>query len=516
MTILPAENFDYTARDFEALRARLFNLIQTYFVDGDGRPIWTDTQAKSFGNILVESLAHVGDNVSYYRDLYTLEKYLPTVAHRENLIKIVRLIGYELDTPTAATVDLKLSIPAAMAGDVVFAARDQVKSAADPNIIYELIASAIITAGNTEVTAAAENAVTVEEAVASTALPNQRHLMAGTPYLDGTMNVTDDVGAWTEVDDFLSSRATDLHFRVEVDAFDQASSVFGDGINGAVPVGSIDFAYRKGGGTAGKVEAGALTRLVMSYSDSFGTPATVSVVNETASSGGEDRESTAQARVNAPADLRALNRTVSREDFETNGARADGVARTLMVTSNEVSGITENTGKLFIVAYGTELASGRFAPATPSSAQLTDVEDQITTERPHTVTFLPIVLAAPFLDVNVESTVYLEEGYSAATVKANVEAALADFFACALADGTANPEIKFGWYYKNASGDFSGELAWSDVFNVVRDSAGVRKVSSGPAGLKLNGAAVGVMLDAQDFPRLGSVALVDGDTGSTL
>lgn len=516
MTILPVNNFDYTARDFEAIRARLFALIQTYFVDADGRPIWTDTQAKSFGNLLVELFSHVGDNISFYRDEYTLEQFLPTVQHRENMIRLLRLIAYELSSPSPATVDLKFSIPAVMAGDVAIALRDQVRSSADPNIIYEVTTAGSITAGTTEVTLPAEHAVTVTESALSTSLPNQRHLMSGTPYIDNSMSLTDDIGAWTEVENFLSSRPTDRHFRTEIDSFDRVTVVFGDGSTGAIPTGTINFEYLKGGGTAGQVEAGVLTRLTRSYSDSFGTPASVSVVNELASSGGVDRESMEQARILAPLDLRSLNRTISREDFETNAKRVANVSRALMLTKNEIVGIGENTGQLYIVSYGTQLASGRYAPATPSATDLADVLTEIEVTRPHTVTFTPVVLAAPFVDVDIDAIVYVAEGYTAARVRDNIDAALADFFAAALEDKTDNEEIQFGWYYKNVAGDFSGELAWSDVFNVIRDTEGVRKISSATDGMLLNGTRAGVYLEAQQFPRLGAVGLIDGDTGSAI
>lgn len=515
MSILPSSNFDYTARDFEALRDRLFSLIQTHFVDSEGRPIWTDTQAKSFGNLLVELFCHVGDNLSYYRDELTLEMFLPTVKHRQNAIKVLRLISYELASASPATVDLKFTIPTALAGDVNIAERYKVYSAADPNVIYETLVATLIPAGSTEVTVSAENAQTVQDVAASTGLPNQRHVMSRVPYIDGTMEVTDPTGTWTEVGNFLSSQSTDRHFRTEIDALDRVTVIFGDGLTGAVPTGTITFDYRIGGGTSGRVEAGALTRLSSTLFDTFGTPAAASVTNDAASNGGDDREGIEVAKTAGPAQLRALVRTVAREDYEINGERADGVARTLMLTSNEVAGITENTGKLFVVATGIQLSSGRYAPATPNSATLAAVETEINVTRPHTVTFEPTVLAAPFKDVAVQATVYVEEGYTESQVRANVDAALADFFAVSLADGTENEEIRFGWYYKNADGDFSGELAWSDVLNVVRDTVGVRKVSSATDGFLLNGVRMDVLLDAQEFPRLGAVTLVNGDTGGS-
>jgi hypothetical protein len=60
-------------------------------------------------------------------------------------------------------------------------------------------------------------------------------------------------------------------------------------------------------------------------------------------------------------------------------------------------------------------------------------------------------------------------------VRAGIQKALADFFAVSLPNGTPNPAVDFGWNVE-ANGDPAGEVAVSDVFDVVRDVAGVRKI----------------------------------------
>jgi hypothetical protein len=54
-----------------------------------------------------------------------------------------------------------------------------------------------------------------------------------------------------------------------------------------------------------------------------------------AASGGADRQTVASAKLLAPESLRTVTRTVTREDFEINARRVSGVARALMLTSNE-------------------------------------------------------------------------------------------------------------------------------------------------------------------------------------
>jgi len=56
------ESVDYTDKDFDALRARLIALIKSVFPD------WTDFDVASFGNLLVELYAYVGDVLTFYQD----------------------------------------------------------------------------------------------------------------------------------------------------------------------------------------------------------------------------------------------------------------------------------------------------------------------------------------------------------------------------------------------------------------------------------------------------------------
>ena len=51
---------------------------------------------------------------------------------------------------------------------------------------------------------------------------------------------------------------------------------------------------------------------------------------------------------------------------------------------------------------------------------------------------------------------------------------------------------------------------------MIRDTEGVRKVGDRSGDLKLNGLPADVTLGIKEFPVLGNVALIDGDTGAFL
>jgi hypothetical protein len=116
--------------------------------------------------------------------------------------------------------------------------------------------------------------------------------------------------------------------------------------------------------------------------------------------------------------------------------------------------------------------------------------------------------------VNVSAKVYLRPNTVPSTVAAAIRANLDDYFSAMLANGEENPNVDFGFYYRDAEDVPAGEIPWSDVFDVVKDTTGVRKVEGGT--FLLNGARDDVGLALHLFPRRGTVSLIDGDTGSAI
>lgn len=503
MALLP-QNVDYTDKDFDSLRTRIFALIRTVF------PEWTDDSVANFGNILVESFAFIGDVLCFYQDAQARESRITTAVLRRSLLALCKLVGYRPVGASAASVDVTLTLasPAATSVTIARGSTAQTDEVADP-ILYQFLEAVVFAPGELVKTVTVEHSSFASLTVEATGLPNQRIVLPETPYLDGSAKVAFANGAYTEVANLLSSKATDRHFVVVVDQNDRATLRFGNGVNGALPQGTGDLEYKVGGGSGGRVDAGKLRRLTSAVYDAVGNPVRISVTNVSRSSGGDDRESNALIRVNAPASLRVLRRAVAREDYEIAARQVPGVARALHITSNEFAGTGENAGVLFVVPTG---------GGAPTGALLAAVAAQFAPSGPYPKvnTYHLTVQAAPYRVVPVQAVIYRRAGATAAATKAAVIAALEGFFALENADGTANPGINFGFYYQDADGHPVGELAWSDVFNVIRDVPAVRKVDEGPTGLLLEGKRASVALGLWDFPALGAVTLIDGATGNTL
>lgn len=533
MTRILPSSIDFTDRDFESLKLRLQGLVRSVFPD------WTDFNTANFGNILLEMMAHVGDTLHFYQDNQAGECFLPTLSQRISMIRIGQLIGFSLSSAAAATTSETFSIPEANSLYGLSIPRGTRVRTTDPEtpLYFQTTAATSIPAGSTSADVEIEQSESRAESFYSTGEPNQELILTHTPFLDGSIDSAEwDGGAlvkgltavngdYTRVESFLGYSSTDRVFVALVDHLDRCHIRFGNGATGAIPQGEIRVAYRIGGGENGNVEAGKISVLIDSLVFDDGSAATVTVTNAAAATGGEDRMGLDEARVQAPASLRVLNRTVTREDFESVARSIPGVARALMATSNEYLGIPENTGKLYIVAQGSKLTSGRIAPATPSSTLLTQVYDYIMAYRPPTITFSFAMLAVVFKNISVASRIYLRRGYSGSAVAANIRAALADFFAAQLADGLDNTDIDFGanlatldvgWQATYTTTAPRAELPWSDIFNVIRDVAGVRKVDEGQDGLLLNSLRQSVSLLPVEFPKLYTITITDADTGSAL
>lgn len=496
-------NLDYTDKDFDSLRARLFNLISSVF------PSWTSRQVANFGNLLVELFAFTGDVLLKYQDNQAGESRWASATQRKNLLALAKLIGYEAPTATASQVDVTLSIPAPMAGPTLIASGTVVRTRqVSAPVIFRLLADATIPAGQTSLALqTAENSEPELDTFTSPGTPNLELVLNSVPFLDGSPVVAAANGVYTEVNDFLNSTSVDRHYTVTVDQNDQATIRFGNGVVGAIPTGTITALYKTGGGAAGQVEAGTVEVIEGTFADSFGTPTNVFVTNPEASTPATNRQTVEQIRQAAPASLRTLTRTVSREDYEINAKKLPQVSRALMLTSDEDPAIGENSGYLFIVPVGGGL------PTTDLKA---DVKTQVTVTYPNTLTFQLTVSDPLYLTVDVWVRVFLAKGAKPSAVDAAIRTNLTNFFRIENADGSENEAIDFGYAYLETTGDYEGQLPKSDIFNVIRDTTGVRKIGDGSGDLLLNGEAADVTLLLREFPRLGAVTIINGETGAPL
>jgi len=504
--MLPATNADYSDKDYDSLRARLFALIQSVYPD------WTDTAVATFGNLLVELFAFVGDVLGFYQDAQAREAFVATAVQRRSLLSLAKLTGFVANTATAATADVLVSLTAPAVADVFLPNGSTVATLdVSGSVVFQVLHPSAegytIPAGQLSVLVNTENSAPAQDNFSATGLAGQDVPLSQRGYIDNTAIVNAGNGPYIQVPNFLASTSSDRHYTASVDENDRARLRFGNGVNGAVPTGTITVVYKTGGGTAGNVPAGSLRRIDGSFTDIQGNAVSLTAVNPTRAAGGAERTSSRRIQQLIPEQVRAPVNSTSHEDFIINAERLGQVARVLFLTRNQDPTIPENTGILFPLPVGGGL---------PSAALKELVRLQVTEVYPCQVTFQVLVLDPVFRQVDVSAVVHLAQSgpLGRAWVGAAVRKALTEFFQPVNADGTRNTLVDFGANIVDSQGRPSPQLAWSDVFNLVRDTVGVRKVDAGTGGLLLNGERADLTLGLREFPVLGTVSLVDADSGA--
>lgn len=509
MALVPA-SVDFTDKDQDSLLARLQNVTSSVL------PEWTDFNEANFGNLLLNLFAFVGDVLTFYQDAQARETRLVTARRRKNLLSLAKLLGFTPKGNTPAQADQTFTLAQVPTNDVVIPVGTIVRTADVTGAVEFRLLAALTIAASTDPPVGigtVENSVEAQDTFTSNSLPNQEFQLTRVPFIDtlpaASNGVTDDVGTFTQVDNFLNSTSSDLHYTIIVDENDRATIRFGNGTNGVVPTGTITVTYKTGGGRAGNVDATKINRIVGAFTDVLSNPVTITVSNAADASGGADRESNASIRQRAPESTRVLNRAVAREDYEIVARDVTGVARALMLTSNEDTAIPENTGHLRIIPTGGGL------PTQVLKDQVLDTFVGDSATFPPTLTFNLLVLDPVFLDVTVRATVFFasdEAAVKTATAQ-RVRDTLTAFFASEKADGSLNEDIGFGFEFKDASGAPAGEIPLSTIFNVVNDTSGIRKIGDLVNDFLVNGLHRDLTIQAREFPQLTSTVLIDGDTG---
>jgi len=90
-------NIKYTSRDFDSIKEDLIDHAKRYYPDN-----YKDFTTPSFGTMILDSIAYVGDILSYYVDYGVNESFLDTSIEFDNIRKHARSLGYNFHgTPSS-------------------------------------------------------------------------------------------------------------------------------------------------------------------------------------------------------------------------------------------------------------------------------------------------------------------------------------------------------------------------------------------------------------------------------
>tara|TARA_Y100000593_G_scaffold11444_1_gene20495 strand:- start:37196 stop:38992 length:1797 start_codon:yes stop_codon:yes gene_type:complete len=103
------KSIDYTSRDFESIRQDLINYTKKYYPDS-----FKDFNEAGFGALMLDSVAYVGDMLSFYLDYQANESFLETSMEYANIVKHGRQMGYKYPgvPSSSGLVSLYITVPA--------------------------------------------------------------------------------------------------------------------------------------------------------------------------------------------------------------------------------------------------------------------------------------------------------------------------------------------------------------------------------------------------------------------
>ena len=87
---LPAPHINYLAKDYASFRKLILDRLAVTMPD------WRGAQSGRPGHHLVELLAYVGDQLSYYQDAVATEAYINTARRRTSIRRHARLVDYPM------------------------------------------------------------------------------------------------------------------------------------------------------------------------------------------------------------------------------------------------------------------------------------------------------------------------------------------------------------------------------------------------------------------------------------
>jgi len=104
---------NYTNREFHGIRKDLLQIAERYYPD-----TFQDFSEGSFGAMMVDAVAYVGDQLSFYLDYNVNETFLDTSYQYENILRHGRILGYKDPgrPSTFGKVALYILIPASATG----------------------------------------------------------------------------------------------------------------------------------------------------------------------------------------------------------------------------------------------------------------------------------------------------------------------------------------------------------------------------------------------------------------
>lgn len=321
-------NFDYTSRDYNAIRSSLVARASQSI------PEWSSTDPSDFMNTLVDLWAYSADVMHYYIDRASTEAFLGTATQRESVVALANLYGYTPNFARSATASLSVQNTGVSAVTIplntVFSTSSGITFITES--VYTIPATTTSTISVRQGTLISNEAVTsTSDATRTTSdgTSNQRFSLYRQNVDPTSVRVFVTEGTfgtaveWTRVNQLVKYGPNDTVFSVTVTSTGATQIVFGNGTNGRVPQvnAGVTATYLQTLGSGGNVAADTIKII---SSSSFPT---LTVTNPLAAGGGVDYESIDSIKRAIPSIARTRNGAVSLSDFADLALITSGVSK---------------------------------------------------------------------------------------------------------------------------------------------------------------------------------------------
>lgn len=89
---------EYSAREFSSIKEELVLHAKRYYPE-----TYQDFNEAGFGSLLLDTVAYVGDIMSFYLDYQANESFLETANERDNVLKLAKQMGYKHESAPSST-----------------------------------------------------------------------------------------------------------------------------------------------------------------------------------------------------------------------------------------------------------------------------------------------------------------------------------------------------------------------------------------------------------------------------
>ena len=337
-----ADLIDFAATDYISLRDALINYAKTVY------PLdYQNFSESDLGMMLIEMVAYMGSVLSMKADMLANETFLSTSKNRNNVKKLMELIGVKMKGPISSMANARITFDTPVTETLTtLTANNRVTTINSPEdgaplnfTLYKIEPTGQLTPLNS--TASIDLAVSESDSQTSAVWSNlallegalvvqtgsftgtdviKRIQLTQSPVIEKSIDVfitSPDIsasGVWTLVDNiFFASGGGQNIFEVVYDDNYAATVIFGDGVIGNNPPPNSDYTvtYRVGGGTRGNIASEVINAQLEIDSN------VATLENTTQATGGQDAETVEHAKRYAPLTFKRQDRLVTAEDYST-------------------------------------------------------------------------------------------------------------------------------------------------------------------------------------------------------